>query len=222
MNGFYKQPIILVWIESILFLLVGFLLAIFIIELGHSQPLIYSAFLLYIPISQFLFTPFLKLTRGYTYYSPMLLGYMANDQQIDLHSGTSFDHLFAMSKLKPGFELRIRLLLYHLEGLLNIIDLIENKKIPYTVHIVGTSYFFNHRTLSKMGFQIEKPSPFYRLNLFLNFIDLFWMYSLAQGKLSIPHLWQAKKAHIKGGKLLEQKKELESLYTKLQSKLQLS
>lgn len=48
------------------------------------------------------------------------------------------------------------------------------------------------------------------------------MYSLAQGKLSIPHLWQAKKAHIKGGKLLEQKKELESLYTKLQSKLQLS
>jgi hypothetical protein len=220
MNGFYKQPLILVWIESVLFLLAGFFLAILIIEQGHSQPLIYSAFLLYVPISQFLFTPIFKLTRVYTYYSPMLLGYMANKQQIDLHSGTSFDHLFVMSKLKPGFELRIRLLLFHLEGLLNIIDLIENKKIPDTVNIVGTSYFFNLRTLSKMGFQLEKPSAFYRLNLFLNFIDLFWMYSLAQGKLSIPNLWKAKKAHINGAKMLEQKKELESLYIKLQSKIQ--
>ena len=58
MNDFYKQPKILVWIESILFLLVGLLLAILIIETGYSHPVIYTAFILYIPISQFLFTPF--------------------------------------------------------------------------------------------------------------------------------------------------------------------
>ncbi len=89
MNDFYKQPKFLVWIESIFLLLIGLVLAIFIIEKGYSQPLFYLAFIIYVPISQFLYTPFFKLTGGYTYYSPMLLGYMANDKQIDLHSGTS-------------------------------------------------------------------------------------------------------------------------------------
>ncbi len=86
MNEFYKQPKLLVWIESILFLLIGILLGIEIIAIGNAQPIFYAAFILYIPISQFLFTPIYKLTGGYTYYSPMLLGYMANDKQIDLHS----------------------------------------------------------------------------------------------------------------------------------------
>ena len=94
MNDYYKQPKALVWIESFLFLLIGLILAILIIEKGYSHPLFYLAFIIYVPISQFLFTPVYKLTGGYTYYSPMLLGYMANDKQIDLHSGTSFDHLF--------------------------------------------------------------------------------------------------------------------------------
>lgn len=44
-----------------------------------------------------------------------------------------------------------------------------------------------------MGFEIENPSLFYKVNLFLNFIDLTWMYSLSQGKLSIPKIWKAKK-----------------------------
>jgi len=215
MNDFYKQPKALVWIESILFLLAGFFLAVLIIEKGYDYPIFYLAFVLYIPISQFLYTPFFKLTGGYTYYSPMLLGYMANENQIDLHSGTSFDHLFVLRKCKPGITLRNRLLAYHLEGLLHLISLIENKQIPESVTIVGTSYFFNDRTLQKLGFQIEKASVFYRANLFLNFIDLCWMYSLSRGKVSMPALWKAKKANIQGGALLTQKTKLEALYGKL-------
>ena len=215
MNDFYKQPKILVWIESILFLLVGLLLAILIIETGYSHPVIYTAFILYIPISQFLFTPFFRLTGMYTYYSPMLLGYMANDKQIDLHSGTSFDHLFVLSKYKSGTQLRNRLLIFHLEGLLQLISLIEDKRLPETVSIVGTSYFFNDRTLNKLGFQIERASLFYRINLFINFIDLFWMYSLSRGSFSIPNLWDAKKATIKGDNLVAQKTKLQGLYHKL-------
>ena len=215
MNDFYKQPKILVWIESILFLLVGLLLAILIIETGYSHPVIYTAFILYIPISQFLFTPFFRLTGMYTYYSPMLLGYMANDKQIDLHSGTSFDHLFVLSKYKSGNQLRNRLLIYHLEGLLQLISLIEDKRLPETVSIAGTSYFFNDRTLNKLGFQIESASLFYRINLFINFIDLFWMYSLSRGSFSIPNLWDAKKATIKGDNLVAQKTKLQGLYHKL-------
>ena len=95
-----------IYLISIVFLLLGLFLAILIIEKGYSNPLIYAAFILYIPISQFLYTPLFKLTGGYTYYSPMLLGYMVNDQQIDLHSGTSFDHLLVLRKVKSGIELR--------------------------------------------------------------------------------------------------------------------
>ncbi len=218
MNDFYKQPKVLVWIESILFLLLGFVLGIFILEKGYMQPLIYSAFILYIPISQFLFTPIYKLTGGYTYYSPMLLGYMANDKQIDIHSGTSFDHLFVLRKYKSGTPLRNRIMMYHLDGLLKLIQLIEDKHIPESVNIIGTSYFFNERTLDKLGFQIEKATLFYRINLFINFIDLFWMYSLSKGKFAIPAVWDAKKAKITGGALVAQKTKFEGLYQKLEAK----
>jgi hypothetical protein len=148
----------------------------------------------------------------------MLLGYMANEQQIDLHSGTSFDYLFVLRQVKPGIDLRNKTLMYHVEGLLNLIAKIENKQISESVTIVGTSYFFNERTLAKLGFQIEKASLFYQLNLFLNFIDLWWMYSLAKGKVSVPELWNAKKARIQGAQLCTQKATLESLYRHLKAK----
>jgi hypothetical protein len=145
----------------------------------------------------------------------MLLGYMANEKQIDLHSGTSFDYLFVFRNCKPGIEWRKRLLAYHLEGLLHLISLIENKQVSESVTIVGTSYFFNDRTLQKLDFQLEKASFYYRINLFLNFIDLCWMYSLSRGKISFPTLWGAKKASIQGTALTTKKGELEALYGKL-------
>ncbi len=215
MNDFYKLSKTWQWIISLAFLLLGLFVAILIIEKGYSNPFIYTAFVLYVPISQFLYTPLFRLTGGYTYYSPMLLGYMVNDQQIDLHSGTGFDHLLVLRKLKPGIELRNKILHYHVEGLLNIISMIEKKQIPETVSVVGTSYFFSDRTLNKLGFQIEKASLYYRANLFINFIDLFWMYSLSRGKVSIPAVWDAKKAMITGNKLVAQKKQLELLYARL-------
>ena len=141
MNNYYKQPKIVVWIESIFLLLIGIVLGILIIVKGNDNAIYYLGFFLYVPVSQFLFTPIYTLTGGYTYYSPMLLGYMANDTKIDLHSGTSFDHLFVLRKYPSGTPLRNRILLYHLEGLLRLIQLIEEKRIPESVNIVGTSYF---------------------------------------------------------------------------------
>jgi hypothetical protein len=218
MNDFYKQAKILQWIEAILLLLIGFLPALLIIEKGHSQPIFYLLFIIYVPIGQFAFTPLFTLIGVYKYYSPMLLGYMANVRQIDLHSGGSFDYLFVMRKYKAGIEMKRKLLLYHIEGLIRIIELIENKSIPETANIVGTSYFFNDRTFSNVGFEIVKPSLFYRLNLFVNFIDLIWMYSLSQGKWTMPKIWNAKKASISGTKLIESKKKIEELYDKMKIK----
>jgi hypothetical protein len=69
-----------------------------------------------------------------------------------------------------------------------------------------------------MGFEIVKPTLLYRLNLFMNFIDVFWMYSLAQGRLAIPKLWKAKKASISGTKLIENKKLIEEIYSLMRRK----
>ena len=218
MNDFYNQSKIWQWTVSILFLFVGLFLAIFIIEKGNTNPFLYAVFIVYVPISQFLYTPLFKLMGGYTYYSPMLLGYMANDQQIDLHSGTGFDHFFVLRRVKSGIALRNSLLAYHVEGLLNLISKIENKQIPASVTIVGTSYFFSDRTLDKLGFKIEKASLFYRANLIINLIDLVWMFSLARGTFSIPKVWNAKKASIQGAGLVTQKQKLEALYARLKSK----
>ena len=79
MNEFYKQPKILQWIEAILLLIFGFLPALSIIENGYSNPIFYLLFTIYVPVGQFAFTPIFKLIGVYKYYSPMLLGYMAND-----------------------------------------------------------------------------------------------------------------------------------------------
>lgn len=218
MNNYYKQPKILVWIESILLLFIGLYPFLVVIEKGHIQPLYYLLFILYIPFCQFSITPLFRLIGVYKYYSPMLLGYMANNQQIELHSGTNFDYLFVMRKCKFGVEWRNKILLYHLEGLLSIIQQIENKAISESVTIVGTSYFFNHRTLHKLGFNIEKASIGHKCNLFLNFIDLIWMYSLSQRKFAIPKLWNVHKASIQGSQLIMNKKELENIYNLLKMK----
>jgi hypothetical protein len=219
MNKFYEQAIFLQWLEAILILIVGFYPALLIIELSYFQPFSGLLFFIYLPIGQFALTPIFRLSGIYKYYSPMLLGYMANQLQIDLHSGGSFDYLFVMRKFKKGIELRKALLTYHLEGLLNIISQIEEGVIPKTVTIVGTSYFFNERTINKLGFESQKPSLFYRMNLFVNFIDLTWMYSLAQGHFAIPKLLNANKAQIEGVKLVEKKEMIKLLYERMNEKV---
>jgi hypothetical protein len=197
----------------------GFFPALALIELGYEYPIAYLLFFVHIPIGQFSFTPFFTLLGVYRYYSPMLLGYTPSDTQIDLHSGGCFDYLFVMRKYKSGIEMRNRLLLFQLEGLKKIIQLIEDKAVPESVNIVGTSYFFSNRTVQRIGFELIEPSLFYRINLFVNFLDLLWMYSLSQGKWAIPKVWQAKKAQITGQKLVEHKVQLNALYDKLSSKI---
>lgn len=218
MNDFYKLPKVLQWALALLLLVSGFFPALAIIELGYSHPLGYVLFFFYIPIGQFSFTPFFTLLGVYKYYSPMLLGYTPSESQIDLHSGGSFDYLFVMRNYSPGIEMRNRLLLFQLEGLKKIIQLIEDKVVPESILIVGTSYFFSNRTVQRLGFELIEPSLFYRINLLGNFLDILWMYSLAQGKWAIPKVWKAKKVQITGQQLVEHKSQLVSLYDKLNSK----
>ena len=114
-----------------------------------------------------------------------------------------------------GIDSRNRILLYHLEGLLNIITKVENGQVPKTVVVSGTSYFFNEKTVNRLGFEYENPSLFYRINFLVNFIDLTWMYSLSQEKSSIPKVWKAKKAIVTASNLLNRKELLMELHRKI-------
>jgi hypothetical protein len=217
MNDFYQLPTALLWLATLLLLIIGFAPAILIIEWAYTSPVYYLLFLPYIPFAQFAFTPFFTLIGSYRYYSPMLLGYMATDKQIDLHSGTSFDYLMVMRNTKAGRGFRNTIFMYHLEGILKLIDLIDSKQILPSVQVVGTSYFFNQRTLRKMGFEMQKASGFYTLNLYLNFIDLCWMYSVSQGKFALPNLGNAQKAWTTGERLVEHRPQIETLYNYLKN-----
>lgn len=215
MNRFYSIPMLAQWSLAILLLLIGFVPILGVIHLSQIHPSYFALFLVCVPFGQFTMAPISKLSGTYTYYSPMLLGYMANDKKIDLHNGSNFDYLMVMRKIKPGIVFRNRILRYHMEGLLTIIKQIEEGKIPKTVSIEGTSYFFSARTMQKMGFEMKSPSFFYRINLLGNFFDLLWMYSLSQGKFAIPKVWQAKKAYTTGARLVERRRAIELLLTKL-------
>lgn len=218
MNNFYNQPKILQWIVAFILIQMCTLPALAILIFGYKYPILYLLLFFWIPIAQFSFSPFSKLIGIYTYYSPMLLGYMVTKEKIDLHSGSSFDYLFVMRKHKPGIEFRNRLLTYHLEGLINIIHQIENKTIPETVSITATSYFFNTRTLQNLGFDFETSTTSQKMNVYSNFLDLWRMHSLSRGKWSLPKFKDAKSARISGAKLVESKAYIEGLYRQLKLK----
>lgn len=145
----------------------------------------------------------------------MLLGYNPSAQKIDIHSGTSFDYLFVMRKYKPGPSTRNAMLYYYLEGMLRIIEKIEQGEIPETVRITGTSYFFNERTAKKFGFSVGPPSLFLRFNIWLNALDLCWMYSLSKGRLAFPDFRSIRNVSADGNTLVAHKSNIEALYLAL-------
>lgn len=149
----------------------------------------------------------------------MLIGYMANEKRIDLHSGGSFDYLLWLSGTPPGLPVRQRLLAWHLQGLLYLIIEIEQGRLPETVEVSGTSYFFNHHSMKALGFRLEEPGWFYRLNLLVNALDLIWMYSLARGRWAVPQLGKAQKAITTGAILLQHKEKIADLHRKLIARL---
>ena len=219
MNKFYDQPKLLQWVEAIIILFIGMFPALYIIELSFSKPYLYLLLIIHLPLGQFSLTPIATLMGIYKYYSPMLSALLPTDKEIEIHNGSSFDYLFIKRKFKAGATFRYYIIYCYLEGLLKIIENIEAGKRPETVKIVGTSYFFNQRTATKLGFSVKNASILNRINLLLNFIDLFWMYSISRGKPSIPNLLKVNKVVIDGKTLVENKNNILSTYYFLEEKI---
>jgi len=196
-------------------------LALFIIlmtgwfELVSVEPY----YLLLLPLLTSFFhltvSPFLRVTGIYKYLSPMLLVNLPTKHHYELHNGTSFDYLINIHRLKK-YGIKKVLLTDYLKGLLNVISEIQNGELPGNVVIKGSSYFFSHRSAKRFGFTLERPSFFSKMNAMLNYLDLFWMYSLANKKWAAPNLKMMKTASVKGEVLAKKREVIEKLLNRIE------
>ncbi|MEM9053075.1 MAG: hypothetical protein AAGC47_13565 [Bacteroidota bacterium] len=218
MSNFYSLPKATQWVLSILLLIgcLGFGLP----WLDYlDQPLIFILLIFVIvPIFQFLTTPFMTLTGVYTYLSPMLLVYSARPERYDLHNGTSFDYIHHYRNTKAGMKWQNQLLLYFMDGLLEIIRRIESGELPETVEVRGSSYFLSDQTIERLGFKSKKTGIAEKFNIIVNYLDLVWMYSLSKGKLSFPNLANIKTITTKGQQLVQQKDQFLKMKTFLEKR----
>ncbi|WP_299459433.1 hypothetical protein [uncultured Microscilla sp.] len=217
MNKFYRLSKSIQWVLAIFFVLLG--AGSFLGPFARPQLWYFLLFPFALAIMQFALTPLFTLLGVYKYYSPMLLVYNPNKAVYDLHTGTSFDYLMVMHWRDRGLAARQKIWCYCLQGLIAIAKDIEQGKLPKTIQVVGTSYFFSSNTAKRLGFHLTKPSLSYRINLLINALDLIWMYSFAQGKIAIPPLLKTQKAAISGDELLKQKPTLEQLMSKIEKRL---
>lgn len=219
MRSFYEWPLWVQWTVAIV-LFASAMAAMS--ELFNALDALWGipAVMLFVPVFFFGTTPLMRLLGIYTYYSPLLLVFGASKNHYDLHNGTNFDYLIHMKWADRGIRANRKILAYYLEGLLNIIKELETGVLPASLTISGTSYFFSNRTAERLGFRLEKPSLFYRLNLIVAFVELFWMYSYAHGQWRIPKVFAAKKAVISGGDLVQRKDRIVAMHRYLCERLE--
>lgn len=218
MNVFYQQA---KWLQWFLAILMGLLflgiMSLWVHFLPYGIP-VYALFFLILPLYHLLCTPIFSLFGVYTYLSPMLLVYNASEKQYDLHNGTSFDYLMLMRKVAPGPRMRKKLLVYYLDGLLEVIRRIESGVLPATIIVRGSSYFFSKRTASKLGFELSPTKASERTNIYLNYFDLVWMYSLSKGRLAFPRVKSVKTASVSGERLLANREQIEYMRSLLKDR----
>jgi len=215
MKRFNSLNKIVQWVISILFgIILIFILSVWIKAVSESKIWILLIIII-VPVIQFLITPLFTLIKFYHYYSPMVVSFGNNKRVIDLHNGTSFDYLLEMSRIKAGIKWKNKMLFHYLNALLKIISQIENGDMANSTIIRGSSYFLSERSAKKFGFSVNKTSMIEKFNIALNYFDLVWMYSLTNGKITLPNLTNIKTVRITGAELIKSKEKILGLTNRL-------
>ncbi len=216
-NSFYSYPLWVQWSVALLLLLCFLLTCTAVVSLIRQNPIWALLTPLLIPVSQFAVSPLFSLLGIYQYLSPILLMYLPANSSIELHHASSFDYLFLWHQMKDCPDRKKQILIYYLEGLINLIELIEARKVSPDVVIEGSTYFLNERTSKIIGLSLFRTGKIRKICLYLNFLDLLWMYSFACRKLQLPSLKHPGSLRGNGWQLLKNKHKLIGLYRRLTS-----
>jgi len=165
-------------------------------------------------IAPFFDTPSLKKSGDLIYYSPLFLAEKPQDGKIILHGGTLFDYVFVIDRRTNGKQRTNFILQQYLEGLLNLIEVNQNKKTE-NFKISGTSYIINERTAQRVGFKVVKTDFLQKAILMVNYFNVLLTYSIAKGSLSFPKLSDTKTFETTIDKLIKQKDFIRDLNEKL-------
>lgn len=175
-----------------------------------------------ITIWQLSVTPFCRATGIYRYHSPMLKATFRTSRTYEIHGGTSWDWLVLFRLRDRGAPAARQVMVWYLEGLLDLASQIERGETSRSIEITGTSYFFRAETARRLGFEIRPSGLRLRFNLLLNALDLWLTYSFTRGRLALPGLLDAKQAVIRGDDLVRRKGQISRLLETLDRKPQVA
>jgi hypothetical protein len=174
-------------------------------------PLSLAAVPLLLSTYQLSITPAFRLLGVYRYHSPMLKVTLRTSRVYEIHGGTNFDYLLHLRWSERGTVAARKVMVLYLEGLLDIARHVAQGKLPRSVTITATSYFFRDESAERLGFTILPPSLRLRLNLIANLLDLILMYSFTRGRLAFPQIWRVRQAVIRGERLLAGQGSIEAM-----------
>jgi hypothetical protein len=174
-----------------------------------------------LPIYSITFMPILTLLKVADYKSELLFITKDAKKNYDIHFGSLFDCILSglFSGKRGGFK---DLMLYFLiDGMLNIIKGVEIGQIDKKAELRGSSYFFNHKTAAKFGFQPMKMKTSHKYILYLNYLEILLVFSFSKGRFAIPNIGDFNSVKTTGGELLEHKDYVKRLHAMLKVKVNL-
>jgi hypothetical protein len=182
-----------------------------VILVASGLPAAFVTWPVAVSLWQLSVTPFCRATGIYLYHSPMLKVTFRTSRTYEVHGGTSWDWLGLFQFRDRGARAARQVMVWYLEGLLDIAARIERGELPPSVEITGTSWFFRADTARRLGFELRPAGLRLRLNLLLNAFDLWLTYSFTRGRLALPGLLDVKQAVIRGDELVRRRGQISRL-----------
>lgn len=150
----------------------------------------------------FLTTPLLKKCKIYKYYTPLFLIVPYSPNKYEIHLGTSWD-FFKLPKINTKVYID-----YLVEGLLKLIDDIENCKIKSNAIFKGNTYYFKPKTMERFGFHSRKLKPIEFIMFLLSYLEMTLLHSIANKRPTFVSFKNLCISTISAQELQQQKAEI--------------